>query len=524
MAEHVERSDPDRIGQGTDLAVEALATVSKDRSLQICFRCHALKDVMQQGYVPGKPFEDHYSLGFPMLGASPLFPDGRIRTFAYQGNHLYSDCYLNGSMTCVDCHDPHTQKYRDIWGRELDGRFSDEQCTDCHASKADRPEEHSHHEPGTDGGKCVDCHMPYLQHPELGSALRFARSDHTIPVPRPGADDRMGIVNACALSGCHPDSSISALEAVTREWYGELKPRKPIVEALLAFDRLEDERAATEVLLDSTASHPAAQVAAVGAFAMRFLSPDVYRLDGNTEQALKALSRSDDLDLRAVSLAALQLARGGDRAMRDFLIESLERSEDDGPALRDRWAKAVGTFADQYFGAGDWNRAIVTYRKALEIRADDPAILMNQGLAQFYAQDFRRAVTSLQRSIAVDPRRPLAWVNLGLALEGTNDVSGAEAAYRRAIRLKDEEPLAHFNLGNILLRRGDRSGAIEQYERAVELEPTMTQAYLYMLGVYVESEDLANAVRVARRWARFDPDDPRPRQLLVQVEGARRFR
>ena len=62
--------------------MQILATVSKDRSLQICFRCHAVKDVVRPGYVPGQPFEEHYSLGFPMLSEGPLYPDGRIRTFA----------------------------------------------------------------------------------------------------------------------------------------------------------------------------------------------------------------------------------------------------------------------------------------------------------------------------------------------------------------------------------------------------------------------------------------------------------
>ena len=156
---------------------------------------------MRQGFLPGKPLADYYSVGLTMLGGGPFYPDGRVRTFAYQGNHRYSDCYLNGSMTCVDCHDPHTQTYRDIWGRELSDRFADEQCTDCHASKAERPEEHTFHEPGTDGSRCVDCHMPYLQHPELQYHLRFARSDHTIPIPRPGFDENSRAVGIHGLHG-----------------------------------------------------------------------------------------------------------------------------------------------------------------------------------------------------------------------------------------------------------------------------------------------------------------------------------
>lgn len=520
MAEHVERSDPDRIADEEDIAVDALGTLSKDESLQICFRCHALKDVMQPGYFPGKPLRDYYSIGLTALGGGSLYPDGRIRSFAYQGNHRYSDCYLNGSMTCVDCHDPHTQQYRDIWGRALEGRFADEQCTDCHPSKAERPEEHTFHEPGTEGSRCIDCHMPYLQHPELGDKLRFARSDHTIPIPRPGEDDTMGIVNACALSGCHPDSSVAALEAITNKWYGELKPRKPIVDALLHFDRIDQARAVA-VLLDSAAGHPAAQVEAVGAFVDKFLTPNMSRRDPEIVQALRRLTNSEDLDLKATALSALDLAWGENEDTRAFLEETLKGASF---ALKARWATALGTYGDTYFGLGNWQRAITCYEKALEIRPESAAILMNLGLAQDYAGDHAVAATSLRRSIAEDPRQPLAWVNLGFSLENLGDTSSAEQAYRTAMDIKDDEAMAHFNLANLLLREGELTQAITHYERALALQPTLVQGHLHLVQAYVATDNIRGAVIAARRWVRYAPDDPRPRELLAEVDRALRRR
>lgn len=523
MAEHIERSQPDQLRRKDDIAVDALAPVSKDASLQVCFRCHALKDVMQPGYLPGKPLPEYYSIGLTALGVSPWHPDGRIRTFAYQGNHRYSDCYLNGSMTCVDCHDPHTQNYRDIWGRPLAGRFDDGQCTDCHPSKAENPEEHTHHDPGEDGSKCVDCHMPYLQHPELGSALRFSRSDHTIPIPRPGFDDRMGVVNACALSGCHPDSSLASLEAITREWYGELKPHKPIIDALLNPETLDEARAAT-VLLDSAAHFPAAQVAAVGEFVTRYLQPDMPRHNPAIDAALRGLAQSEDLDVRATALAALQLAWGNDARTRSFLTDALERAGRDEAALRARWATAMGTYADTYFGLGDWSRAIACYDKALEIRPGNAALLMNLGLAQAYAGDHSEAAASLRSSIAADARQPLAWVNLGFSLESLGDTAGAEQAYRKAMEIKDDEALAHFNLANLLIGQGELTQAIQHYERALELQPTLEQAHLYLVRAYVAANDIRGAVIAARRWLRYAPDDPRPRELLEEVANQLRRR
>jgi len=342
--------------------------------------------------MPGKPLSEFYAVGFGELMGGALYPDGRVKDFAYQGTHRYSDCYLNGSMTCVDCHDPHTQEYRDIWGRSLEGRFSDEQCTGCHPSKAERPEDHSFHEPGTDGSRCVDCHMPYLQHPEVGPGIRYARSDHTIAIPRPREDDRMGIVNACALSGCHPDSTLSGLESVTRDWYGELKPRKPIVEALLHAGE-NDGIGDASVLLDSAAGHPAAQLSAVGVFVSLFLSPDMPRVDAEIERSLRHLALSEDLNLRSSALAALHLAWGENEDTRSFLLRA-SKDAGAGLALRSRWASALGMYGDNYAAAGNWAQAIAAYRKGLEVSPGKPPIMANLGLAQALAGDHEAALAT----------------------------------------------------------------------------------------------------------------------------------
>ncbi len=172
-----------------------------EKSLGVCFRCHALKDVVQEGYLPRAQLADFYALKLPVLGDDPYLPDGRVKSFAYQATHLSSSCYVDGSMTCVSCHEPHGPGYWDVNRVPLADESDDRQCTSCHAAKAADPEAHTFHPAGSTGAQCVSCHMPYLQHPEVGPAIPFARSDHTIPVPRPQLDGRLGLVSACR--GCH---------------------------------------------------------------------------------------------------------------------------------------------------------------------------------------------------------------------------------------------------------------------------------------------------------------------------------
>ncbi|NNL30557.1 MAG: hypothetical protein HKO77_06025, partial [Gemmatimonadetes bacterium] len=117
---HVDAVTATDYAAGAPAAIETLAYLDKDKSLDLCFQCHALKDVLREGYLPGESLEAYYALKYPVLGDRPYTVDGRVRTFAYQATHLGSACYLDGPMDCVSCHEPHGQGYWDIDKRPLD--------------------------------------------------------------------------------------------------------------------------------------------------------------------------------------------------------------------------------------------------------------------------------------------------------------------------------------------------------------------------------------------------------------------
>src|SRR5919197_5284874 len=91
--------------------------------------------------------------------------------------------------------------------------------------------------------------MPYVQPPELGDNIRYARSDHTIPIPRPGEDDAARAVSGCAA--CHRDRGANELAAQASAWYGALKPRKTIIASLRRAERDSGARAGLELLSGS---------------------------------------------------------------------------------------------------------------------------------------------------------------------------------------------------------------------------------------------------------------------------------
>ncbi len=423
-----------------DLGMAPLATLTKDQSLLVCFQCHANKDALrEESHLPGAPLEDYFSLKLPALGIGPFLADGRVRSFDYQGNHLYSDCYLNGSMTCVDCHEPHGQGYRDVFSRKLTGRFDNGQCTGCHASKALTPEQHSHHKAGSPGSQCVSCHMPYLQHRGIGTNLVFARSDHTIPIPRPAFDHQLGIENACQK--CHAEKDLTWQEAKVKEWYGVLKPHHPAIANLVTAREISDPGVAAELLLMPEARHPMAQAAGLGTWMERFLVPNA-RADSNVTFRLRQLARNDDLDLKSMALAALHIGYSRGTEIQSFLSDQLSRLGQNDAPVRSRWGLAADKLGGAFVSRGNLPAALVCFEKSNEIHADNVVTMSHLALAHWQSGDPTNSVAWLTKAILLKPTKAALHFQLAQTLAELQVFPAAIRALEEGLKYSPDDAAA----------------------------------------------------------------------------------
>jgi Flp pilus assembly protein TadD len=524
---HVELAEGNRLGASEDVGLAALETFDKNASLQVCYQCHAVKDRLRPGYVSGDSLASYYSTKLPLLGERPLHPDGRVRTFAYQEGHQFSDCYLNGGMTCVSCHDPHSQGYRSVTGAPLSNRFDDRQCTSCHVSKADRVREHTGHPPAV---TCVSCHMPARQEPETRAQasssastriVPYARSDHTISIPRPRVDSVLGMASACAA--CHASMPVVAQEQRIAEWWETVKPIAPAIASQLAVTPGTSLADAARSLLGTpadSAESTFARFAGISRFLESYTAPDM-ELSSATEARLRELATSKDVDIRAAALATLHFARGDDRHARRTMAAALRFAGARDAGLRSRWSIILGYLGDRYSATGDYGHASLVYARALEVQPASAQLWLSLGNAQRNAGDYVAAEASYRKSIALDARAALPWVNLGIALLERRDMQGAAAALSRASAMDPNEPLVWFNLGNVALLRGDVSRADELYRRTLALDPSIALANFQLARVRMLVGDSAAALFHVRRGLSFDTTDAEARAFAAALE--RRF-
>ena len=119
-------------------------------------------------------------------------------------------CY--SELTCVHCHEPHHATGKK-WSQSP--AEDDRLCIQCHlefdSQKARMA--HSHHLPGSEGSRCMNCHMPRLTE----GFDDFVRT-HTIFSPTEPEMIHANEPNACNL--CHLDKPIRWTTTYLKEWYG----------------------------------------------------------------------------------------------------------------------------------------------------------------------------------------------------------------------------------------------------------------------------------------------------------------
>ncbi len=227
------------------------ATLSKVRSAQVCGQCHSVSSIRENqtddnladvnlnghSYQPGKDLlESHLVLNRDspeylseqqLLGYEELetllnetyYRDGMIRVTGREYNSLIdSSCYKNGEMTCLSCHQMHKSESdsRSLqeWANDQlqPEALGDAACLQCH--QADQySTQHTHHNVGSSGASCYNCHMPHSVY-----GLLKAIRNHTISSPNIAKDNDAHRPNACNL--CHLDKTLQWSAQHLDEWYG----------------------------------------------------------------------------------------------------------------------------------------------------------------------------------------------------------------------------------------------------------------------------------------------------------------
>jgi predicted CXXCH cytochrome family protein len=196
------------------------------QATDVCLQCHSQGQPLNNpfngryydwpvGFQVGMVLKNYWKLEEHKLGEQSFthFAEGTAHKNRMQGNDFIQSAMYTHGVSCYSCHDVH--------GTGNDGDLlkpANVICLECHGPKspngphAPTIEAHTHHQAGSAGNECVDCHMPKIEQTIADVNIR----SHTFRFISPAETDALKVPNACNV--CHTDKSTQWARDALKTW------------------------------------------------------------------------------------------------------------------------------------------------------------------------------------------------------------------------------------------------------------------------------------------------------------------
>jgi tetratricopeptide (TPR) repeat protein len=159
-------------------------------------------------------------------------------------------------------------------------------------------------------------------------------------------------------------------------------------------------------------------------------------------------------------------------------VENLEKASGLAPTQHVVWAQ----LGESYISLGDsktgaeqqelFDKGIVAYAKAVEIKADDPSYHNNYALALAKTKKMDQAQAELAKAAQLDPPQAGKYFyNLGAVYVNTQQNDAAEAAFKKATEVDPNYADAYYQEGLVLMNKVtlDKAGKMQAPPGTAEL-------------------------------------------------------
>jgi Tfp pilus assembly protein PilF len=497
-----------------------------EREIEVCAQCHARRAQIAEGYVPGRSFMDHY---LPSLLSTDLYhADGQQQDEVFVWGSWQQSRMHGAGVTCSDCHDPHTQQLL---------APANMVCAQCHEVAKYDAAAHHHHEQGSAGAQCANCHMPRTTYMVVDP-----RRDHSMRVPRPDQSVALGVPNAC--NGCHVDRDAKWAAAAVRGWLGrDAAGFQSFAAAFhaaqtgepLALEKLSGVAADTAQPAIVRAS-ALARLAGSGQFTRDFA--ERMARDPSPLVRLAAVQLADVMPVEVRSTVAGPLLGDVTRAVRIEAARSLvEGRETLAPDQQVAWQRASAEYiatlqytADRpearvalggfQAALGKPDEAQALFAAALRLDPDFVPAYVNAADALRSQGRDQEAAEILQQGLARVPMSASMHHALGLARIRLQQHDLAMGSFKRAVELDPEEERFAYVYGVALHSAGEVDEAIRSLEEAASRWPHSRDVLMALTSFQIEAGRTRDAKATARRLIAAYPADPQVRVLAAQALGS----
>ncbi|MGL5111525.1 MAG: tetratricopeptide repeat protein [Flavobacterium sp.] len=477
-----------------------------------CAPCHALITEISPNHIDSKEIMDNYIAQIPET--QNFYADGQVKNEDYNYTSFSQSKMYSAGVKCSDCHNPHTTKLK---------RVGNLTCTSCHVQRKYDTPLHTFHKSGSEGSKCVSCHMPGKVY--MGNDLRH---DHVFRVPRPDLSAKYEVPNAC--SSCHRNKSNAFLAQSIVKWYGP-KRVYHFSDDLIPGSKLDDKSEMHLLRLVNIKEVPSI-IKATAAFYLGSITSQ------NSLKALLLCLKSKDAQVRYRGLRSLAnfsvsswvlevgpLLKDKVRAVRiaaaDLYITipieqvpslytsdliSAQKELKSYLMYQADFSAGNVLIADYFFKLQDYNIAEQFYLKGLKKDANMNYALFNLSTVYNIVGKNDLALKTLEKAIKNDPKNDRIYYNMALIYSELGYKEFAEKNFAKSIALKTTNPRVYYNYGLLLNENKNYLGAIDVLQKGLKLAPSDTDLLYALIFVNTQANKKYKAISYVIKLKKLAPN------------------
>ncbi|EDN67029.1 TPR repeat containing protein [Beggiatoa sp. PS] len=133
--------------------------------------------------------------------------------------------------------------------------------------------------------------------------------------------------------------------------------------------------------------------------------------------------------------------------------------------------------ANQYFKAGQWQRAQTLCQQILQVESNNSVALYLLGMIEAQFEHDNAAIALIQKAIQINNTVPVYYGNLGNLFKKQGQFAEAIKCYQHVIAIEAHSAKAHNNIGNVLEAQNQVVDALASFQCAIALEPNWAEAH-----------------------------------------------
>jgi tetratricopeptide (TPR) repeat protein len=175
----------------------------------------------------------------------------------------------------------------------------------------------------------------------------------------------------------------------------------------------------------------------------------------------------------------------------------------------------------EYHGEGDYDKAIETYRKALELEPNSPLVFYEIAYSYFEKKDYENAIAYADKVLVQNGEHmQAAYMVKGSALELTGRHKESNALFEKAIRETGEHHLLYFNLGINYFRADDMINSEKNILKALETNFHHTSSHLTLANIHRQLNNPTKALLASHFFLFLEPNTFRSEEAYEILTGA----